>query len=70
MIVVATTTDGTNYLIYDVPMKLTTVLNSQFFKELINKRNVINNVIIFTRNKDFVQVLSTKIEFEKNQFSN
>ncbi|MBU3188768.1 hypothetical protein K9O30_06285 [Clostridium bowmanii] len=55
----ATTADKIAYLIYDVPKILTCEAKTQIIRELKNKRNVINRVIIFTKNKDFVLMLST-----------
>ncbi|MBZ9624394.1 hypothetical protein G9F71_016195 [Clostridium sp. FP2] len=54
----ATTVDKITYLIYDVPKVLTTEAKTQILRELKNKKSLINNVIIFTRNMDFVQILS------------
>lgn len=58
-IAAATTADKIDYLIYDVPKILTCEAKTQIIRELKNKKGVINNVIIFTRNKDFIQMLST-----------
>ena len=58
-IAVATTKNDINYLIYDIPKVLSIETKTQILKELKNKHNVINNAIVFTRNKDFVQILST-----------
>jgi len=55
----ATTKNNINYLIYDIPKVITTETKTQILKELKNKKDIINNAIIFTRNKDFVQILST-----------
>jgi len=55
----ATTKNNISYLIYDIPKVITTETETQILKELRNKKDIINNAIIFTRNKDFVQVLST-----------
>ncbi|WP_298836366.1 hypothetical protein [Clostridium sp.] len=58
-IAVATTNNNINYLVYDIPKTITAETKIQILKELKNKKNVITNALIFTRNKDFVQILST-----------
>lgn len=47
------------FLIYDVPKIISAETKTQILRELKNKKGVINNAIIFTRNKEFVQMLST-----------
>jgi len=57
-VAVATTKDNITYLVYDVPKKIGTETKTQILNELKNKKDVINNAIVFTRNTDFVQILS------------
>ena len=65
--VAATTTkNNSTYLIYDVPKRLTIGTQTQLLKELRNKKESIMRAIIFTRNKDFVQVVtSAKVHIEE-----
>ena len=55
----ATTINKISYLVYDIPKVLNTEVKTLILRELKNKKNVINNSIIFTRNIDFVQLSST-----------
>jgi len=57
-VAVGTLDNSKDYLIYDVPRKISTETKTQILKELRNKKDVINNAIVFTRNYDFVQILS------------
>lgn len=65
--VAATTTkNNSTYLIYDVPKKLTIGAQTLLLKELRNKNESITRTIVFTRNKDFVQIVSSgKINIEE-----
>jgi hypothetical protein len=58
-VAVATTKDNISYLIYEVPNKISLDTKTKILKELKNKKDVINNAIVFTRNNDFFQILSS-----------
>lgn len=53
----ATTKNGINYLIYDIPKVLSVEAKTQILRELKNKKGVIKNVILLTRNRTFLQLL-------------
>ncbi|MBU3217802.1 hypothetical protein LL033_10005 [Clostridium estertheticum] len=57
-IVAATIKTGLTYLIYDVPKRITIGAQTQLLKELKNKTQSIDRAIIFTKNTDFVQIVS------------
>jgi len=55
----ATIKEGSTYLIYDIPKIISNDSKIQISRELKNKKDQINNAIIFTRNGEFAKVLTT-----------
>ncbi|MBU3176301.1 hypothetical protein KPL47_07945 [Clostridium estertheticum] len=62
----ATIKTGSTYLVYDVPKDLTIGVQTQLLRELRNKTESIDKAIIFTKNNNFVQIISEgKIHIEE-----
>lgn len=57
-LVAGITKDNIDYLIYDVPLSATRDFKELLLKEFKNKKNVINNAIVLTKNNSFVQSLA------------